>query len=212
VSLIWNAVDLEQFRPDLDAERMRLRQRFNWGERFVAAHIGNMSLAHDFDVLLDAAAALPEFAFVLAGGGSQVGYIEQRVQEQQLDNVVLTGILPHAEMPGLFLASDVCLIVFKDHPLFNGALPSKMFEAMATGTPIVAAIRGEAEALLRQTGAGIPIPIGDREAMIEALRALANSPEQRRQMGVAGRVYAEEHLSPLRVKESFLRVFRLVTA
>src|SRR5262245_23450001 len=52
VSLIQNAVDLEQFRPGLNTERIAMRNRFGLGDQFVAAHIGNMSLAHDFDLLM----------------------------------------------------------------------------------------------------------------------------------------------------------------
>lgn len=210
VSLIQNAVDLEQFRPGLDAEGVQIRQRLRLESKFVAAHVGNMSLAHDFDLLLDVAEALPALVFVLAGGGSQVRYIEQQVRARHLSNVLLTGILPHADVPGLWGASDVGLVVLKDHSLFDGALPSKMFEAMAAGKPVVAAVRGEAEMLLRQTGAGIPVPPGDSAAMAHALQMLAASPGRRRQMGAAGRSYAEQHLSPDRVKEAYAAVFRQV--
>ncbi len=209
VSLIQNAVDLDQFRPDVYGQA--IRQRYHLDGRFVVSHIGNMSLAHDFDLILDVAAALPEMVFVFAGGGSQMEYIKDRIAKQCLNNVILTGILPHSDMPTLWAATDVCLISLKDHPLFSGALPSKMFEALATGTPVVAAIRGEGTALLEQNQAGIVVPIGDASAMIAALKKLEESSELRAQLAANGRIYAERYLSPERVKQAYLDLFSRVS-
>lgn len=212
VTLIQNAVDLEQFRPGLDAAGQAMRQKLNLANKFVVSHIGNMSLAHDFDLILDAAAALPVMAFVLAGGGSQAEYIRRGIERRGLTNVTLTGVLPHQDMPGLWAATDVCLIAFKNHPLFSGALPSKMFEAFATGTPVVAAVTGEAEELLAATGAGVAVLPSDCPALVEALRSIQTSSERQRQMGRAGRAYAEAHLAPERVKQAYLDIFRRVAA
>ncbi len=210
VTLSRNAVDLAQFCPGQEAEGLAMRKRLGLIDRFVVGHIGNMSLAHDFDLLLEVAAALPEFTFVFAGGGSRAPYLTQQIQFRQLANVVLPGILPHHDMPALWAATDVCLISFKDHPLFDGALPSKMLEAMAMGVPVVAAARGETPGVLSRTGAGIAVPIGDQAAMMNALRQLASSPELRRTMGRAGRIYAETNLSPERVKRTIVSIFEKV--
>jgi glycosyltransferase involved in cell wall biosynthesis len=212
VTLIQNAVDLARFHPGLEAEGAAVRQKYNLEGKFVVSHIGNMSLAHDFELIMDVAAALPEYVFLFAGGGSRVDYVKEQITARSLKNVILTGILPHAEMPAIWAATDACLIAFKDHELFEGALPTKMFEAMATGTPVVAATRGEAQVVLERTRAGIATPPGNHQAMIEALRRLANSPEQRQQMGEAGWTYAQENLSPERIKQSFLRIFRQVVS
>src|SRR5690606_19394958 len=125
---------------------------------------------------------------------------------ERLENLLLPGVLPHDAMPALWAATDICLIAFKDHPLFAGALPSKMFEALATGTPVVAAVEGEARQLLQETGAGVAVPYGDRAALVAALQALAQAPERRATMGRAGRAYAETHLSTERVKKRFLSI------
>jgi glycosyltransferase involved in cell wall biosynthesis len=87
-----------------------------------------------------------------------------------------------------------------------------MFEALATGTPVVAAVRGEAETLLRETGAGLAVPPGDRAAMIDALRQLAAGPERRAAMSAAARAYAESALSPERVLQAYLDIFQRVAA
>lgn len=211
VTLLLNAVDLGRFRPGLDSERAAIRQRYQLDGALVAAHVGNISLMYDFECMLDVAAALPEVKFLFAGGGTQAPFIEEQVTARGLSNVVLTGVLPHDDMPAVWAGIDVLLLSLKAHPLFEGQLPAKMFEAMATGTPVVAAARGEARDLLTQTGAGIVVPIGDRQGMIDALRQLANTPERLQAMGTAGRAYAEAHLAPERVKAAFVEIFERVT-
>jgi glycosyltransferase involved in cell wall biosynthesis len=211
VTLIKNAVDLDQFRPrPASPERAAMRQQLGVGDRFTAVHVGNMSLTYDMDTILEAARDLPEVAFVFAGGGSQV----ERVAEAAhvLPNVTLTGVLPHDQMPALWAAADACLIALRDHSVAGGTLPAKMYEALATGTPIVAAIRGEGAALLEESGAGIVVSLADPGAMANALCDLAAHPERRQSLSAAGRAYAESHLSPQQVKDAYLAIFERVAS
>lgn len=203
VTLIKNAVDLTVFRPDQPQLRAETRARYGLDERFVAVHVGNMSLTYDFDLLLDVAAALPEIVFLFAGGGSQAESVQAHARERQLSNVVFLGVLPHQDMPGLWAAADACLIALGDHSVAGGTRPAKLYEALATGTPAVAAIRGEGAALLAEAGAGIVVPVGDRAAMIAALRELEQSPERRAALAAAGRAYAERELAPEPVKQAY---------
>ena len=206
VTLIKNAVDLAVFRPGQPELRAEVRARYGLGDRFVAVHIGNMSLTYDFDVLLAAAAALPEIIFLFAGGGSQAESVQARAQERQLANVIFVGVLPHEQMPGLWAAADACLIALGDHSVAGGTRPAKLYEALAAGTPVVAAIRGEGAALLEESGAGTVVPIGDSAAMVAALRGLAQSPERRVALSAAGRAYAERALSPEPVKRAYAEI------
>ncbi|MEO8392618.1 MAG: glycosyltransferase family 4 protein [Chloroflexota bacterium] len=210
VSLIKNAVDLASFHPNQAELRAAVRVRYGLGERFTAVHIGNMSLTYDFDILLDAAAALPEIAFLFAGGGSQGARIEAQIEERGLTNVQLAGVLPHEQMPGIWAAGDVALIALGDHSVAGGTRPAKLYEALATGTPVIAAIRGEGAALIEEANAGIVVPIGDSAAMIAALSKLKDSPELRAQMSAAGRAYAETALSPEHVKRAYVEIFERV--
>lgn len=210
VTQIQNAVDLDRFHPDMGEQGRAMRRRLGIGDEIVVGHIGNMSLAHDFDLLIDTAAALPQMTFVFAGSGSLAEHVEARIQNEHISNILLPGVLPHNEMPALWAATDICVIAFRPHALFDGALPSKMFEAMATGTPVVAAAQGETQRLLESTGAGIAVHPGDRNTMLNCLQRLANDPHERRAMALAGRQYALQNLSAFRVRDSFLKIFTQV--
>ncbi len=202
-TLIKNAVDLDVFRPGRADLRKAARERYGLEDRFVVVHVGNMSLTYDFEIMLRTAEALPEMTFVFAGGGSQGEQIEAKIRER--------GLLPHDEMPGIWAMADVSLIALGDHSVAGGTRPAKLYEALATGTPVVAAIRGEGAGLIDQSGAGIVVPIGDSHAMINALQRLQASPELRESMSIAGRKYAESALSPEPVKRAYEEIFERVT-
>lgn len=210
-TLIKNAVDLDTFRPHQPALRTEFRARYGLGGRFTVVHVGNMSLTYDFDTMLAAAAALPEMTFLFAGSGSQAGKLEAGIAELGLSNVILAGVLPHDAIPGVWAAADACLIALGDHSVAGGTRPAKLYEALATGTPVVAAIRGEGAALVEESGAGVVVPIADAAAMAAALKQLEADPERRAQMSAAGRAYAEANLSPQLVKQAYIDIFEHVS-
>lgn len=208
VTLIPNGVDLERFRPG-GGDGAAFRARLGIApDRAVALHIGNMSITYDFDLILTAAAAQPDIAFVFVGGGSQEPDIRQKVAERGLTNVTLAGVLPHDAMPDAWASGDLCLVAMGDHALASGTRPAKLYEALATGTPVVAAIRGEGAAVIDESGGGVATPVGDSSAYIESIGSLTADPARRAAMRAAGRAYAEAHFSPGQVKDAYLEVIR----
>ena len=211
VSLITNAVDLEAFAPVSESARAEAKTSLGLrADQTVAVHIGNMSLTYDFGPILDAAAALPDLAIVFAGSGSQAATIESQVKSRGLSNIRLLGLLPHNDMPRIWAASDICLISLANHSVADGTRPAKMYEAFATGTPVVAAIRGEGEALLKEANAGIVVGVGDSAGYIAALRDLKDNPARRQAISAAAREYAEATLSPQAVKDAYLAILQEV--
>ena len=211
VTLIQNAVDLRKFCPPTEDERLAARAKFGLDpDRFTIVHVGNMSLTYDFDLILNAAAQLPAVSFHFVGGGSQFERVRQQVEARKLTNVILAGTLPHTDMPSAWASADATLVALADHSVAGGTLPAKMYEGLATGTPIIAAIRGEGATLLQAAEAGVVVPIGDVNALVEAIRALAADPERRDQLAQAGRRYAEQHLAPERVKNGYLSLLQRI--
>jgi glycosyltransferase involved in cell wall biosynthesis len=92
----------------------------------------------------------------------------------------------------LLTAADICLVSLRDVPLFSSFIPSKMFEYLAAGKPVVAALTGEAAQILREAGAWV-VPPADSGAMAAAVRTLAADPERRQAMGQQGRCYVEKY-------------------
>jgi len=56
--------------------------------------------------------------------------------------------------------------------VFKTVLPSKMFEAMAAGCPVVLGVGGEARRVLEESEAGVGVAPGDPEALVAAIASL----------------------------------------
>lgn len=194
VFLLTNGVDTDKFRP---LSQAKARRDFAWGDKFTALYAGTHGLAHGLTTLLDAAERLhaqPAIQIVLAGDGATKKELVAEAQKRQLTNVHFLEPLPHDRMPQLLAAADVCLVPLKKLPLFEGALPSKIYEAMACARPIVLGVSGEASKLVgRDAGAAITVEPENADALAAAILHLYEHPEHAKLLMQRGQAFVEKH-------------------
>ena len=184
-ALMRPAVDLERFDPSAPPTGEQRPVR--------VLYAGTVGMAHGLATLLDAAAILedrtagPAVEAVIAGDGAEAPELRARLAEAGPGNVRMPGAVPSEEIPGLYADSDIALVMLRDVPLFHGALPTKMLEAMAAGRPVVLAARGESAALIEAEEAGVVVAPENPAALAAALAKLAADPEQRVRLGANGR-------------------------
>ena len=77
-------------------------------------------------------------------------------------NVTMLGRVPHERIPELYAEADAAVVLLRDKPLFEGALPTKMFEAMSAGRPLVLSAAGEAASLVEEASCGVVVPPSGR--------------------------------------------------
>lgn len=175
ISVIKNGVDLSRWDIDLDNGRLTaLRDEHSLKGKFVVSYIGTIGMAHRADVLLEAARHCndPEVVFMVVGTGAQRDEIEARQAELQLPNFRLVDKVPRETVPYLLALTDVSVVHLRKSPLFEAVIPSKIFEAMATRTPIVLGVEGESRDIIEKADAGIPVPPEDPKALNEAVLRL----------------------------------------
>ncbi|MFM2289698.1 MAG: hypothetical protein RL684_2841 [Pseudomonadota bacterium] len=175
VHVVVNGVDLDRYAPmPRDAE---LAAQFDLGDRFVVGYLGTHGMAHALDKVLEGVERLrhePGIAFFFAGGGAERARVEALVAERGLTNVRLIPRQPKEMMPRLWSLCDVALIPLRDTPVFATVIPSKLFECMGMGLPVVMSLpRGEATRIVEDTGCGIVVPPEDPAALADAICALA---------------------------------------
>ncbi|HEV2654201.1 MAG TPA: sugar transferase, partial [Ktedonobacteraceae bacterium] len=128
-----------------------------------------------------------------AGDGATKKDLVAEAQRRRLTNVHFLEPLPHERVPQLLAAADVCLIPLKKLPLFEGALPSKMYEAMACARPIVLSVAGEASRLAeRDAGAAIAVEPENADALADAILHLYEHPEHAELLMQQGRAFVEK--------------------
>jgi len=173
ISVITNGVDLERFRPQpLDKE---LRRKWNGEGKFVCAYVGTIGMAHGLEIVLDAAERLRDqgrndIVFWLVGEGARKAYLENEARQRGLkDRVIFTGRLPKEEMPRVLASADACLVHLRKTELFETVIPSKIFEMMAMGKPIIMGVRGEALRIVEESGAGVAMEPESAESLLKAI-------------------------------------------
>jgi glycosyltransferase involved in cell wall biosynthesis len=167
-------VDLALIHPD-PAGAAAIRARHGWEGRRIALYFGALGEANNLPVVLRAAARLrghPGLLFVLVGDGMKRQALEEERQAQGLDNVQILPPVPKEEARFYLSAADVCLVTLRDIPLFAGAIPTKLIDALACARPVLCGVRGEAQRIVEEAGAGWCFAPDDDRQLSELILAL----------------------------------------
>ena len=127
--------------------------------------------------------------FVLVGDGPERSPLEERIRQERISRVRIVPAQPRERVPALLAAADVALISL-GMPI-PGAVPSKIYEAMASSLPILLVASGEAARRVEDAQCGLTVAPGNLAGIAEACQRLATDPALREQMGSAGRQAAE---------------------
>jgi len=198
-----NGVDTSVFAPERATEAARAILHRD-GE-CVAVYAGLHGLAQGLDVLVDAADALPgdsNLDLVLLGDGPEKVAITGRVRDRRVPHVRLLDPRPHGEIPAILAAADVVIVPLRRH--LPGAVPSKLYEALASGRPVILMAEGEAAEIVRRNDAGIVVPPGNVTELVGALRMLALNAPLRRRFGANGRAAAVKYFDRSQIAAGFI--------
>jgi colanic acid biosynthesis glycosyl transferase WcaI len=179
---------------------------------FRVLYAGTVGMSQGVGTLVDAAELLEGDAgieIVIAGDGAEGPELRHRLAERGLDNVKMLGRVPHERIPELYAEADAAVVLLRDKPLFEGALPTKMFEAMSAGRPLVLSAAGEAATLVEESSCGVVVPPERPNELATALSELARDRERAGELGAAGREAVLEGYSR---ESAFDRWYGLLTS
>lgn len=189
VSVVYNWTDEGAFRPV--PRDPALAQQLGMAGRFNVVYAGNLGAFQGLDAVIRAAVLLkdvPQVQIVLTGTGQQEAELKQLGSRLQADNVRFLGGQPYRDMPAIHSLADVLLVHLKDLPFFTTTIPSKTQVALASGRPVLMAVRGDAADLVRRAQAGLTCEPANEQALAAAVRAFyAMDPAAREALGRNGR-------------------------
>lgn len=184
ISVVLNGVDTEFYSPRSKNEALLIESGLEG--KFVVGFLGTLGMAHALDSVLDAAAMLAkrtDIVFLLVGSGASRDALKDKAKSLDLENVVFLPRQPKSAMPSLWSLCDVSLITLKDQPLFATVIPSKIFESMGMGLPIVLSLpEGEASKVIRETKSGVVVPPENPQVLAATVRRLADDRRELRQL------------------------------
>jgi glycosyltransferase involved in cell wall biosynthesis len=214
VVFVPNGADVESFRPgprDND-----VRRELGWGDRFVAMYAGAHGRANALGQLVEAAALLrdrPDVLIACVGDGPERPALEADARRRGLDNVVFYGAQPKDRMPAFVNACDVGAAVLQDNPTFRTVYPNKVFDYMACERPTLLAIDGVARRLVcDEARAGVFAQPEDAASIAAAIRALADDPEGRAEMGRRGRAWVLANATRESLASRYLAIMEALVA
>jgi len=191
VAVVTNGADLSRFAPRARDEA--LAAELGLGGCFVGGYVGTHGMAHALETLLEAAARLrrmpggERIRMLLLGDGAAKAELVAKAKAMGLDNVVFVDTVPKDQVARYWSLLDVSIIHLKKTELFTTVIPSKLFECMAMGVPVLHGVEGESAEIVEREGAGLTFPPEDARTLAGHLVALAADPARLRALGEAGR-------------------------
>lgn len=202
--LLSNGADTGRFGPE--KKTIEGRTRLTSKDEFVVLYAGLHGLAQGLEQIIDAAAELrhdENFRFALMGDGPQKQQLIQRARRLQLQNVTFLDPVSADHMPEILAAADLIVVPLgMDIP---GAVPSKLYEAMATGRAIVLVANGEAAEIVHQYEAGLVVAPGDIHSLALAFQKVREDAHLTGRLGEHARTAAVRHFDRRSIAVPFIR-------
>lgn len=207
--VLWvpNGVDLgaiAQAKDSGDPQQARARLGIAPGD-LVLTYAGIIGHAQGLEVVLRAASMLKHgsnFHFLLIGDGPEKAMLQSMKAELGVDGVRFVDRMPRAELLSLLRATDAVVVPLRRNDLFKGAIPSKIFEALALGKPLLLGVEGEAKELfIDQGGAGLAFVPEDPRSLAEAAQRYASDRLLLDKHGASGARYVRERFDRTVISE-----------
>ena len=163
-------------------------------DRFLVTFAGTHGIAQALPSVLDAAARLDgSFHIAFVGDGPVKEMVVADAERRGIENVSFHQQVPLDRIMQVLSASDALLVPLSAQPTFESFVPSKMIDFMATAKPVVLSAAGESARILSEAAAGIVVPPEDPDALADAIRWLAEHPQESEEMGRLGREFARSY-------------------
>ncbi|MFH0910633.1 MAG: glycosyltransferase family 4 protein [Planctomycetota bacterium] len=195
IKVVRNGVDLPRYSPR--PRNASLAREWGIDDRFTVGYLGTLGMAHALEKVLDAAELLKnheDIRFLFVGPGAARDGLVAESQARRLGNVIFIPPQPKENMPEYWSLCDAALVHLKDSPVFASVIPSKIFEAMGMGKPILlAAPQGEASQIVEGEEAGLCLPPEDPNALAQAVLRLKEDAGLHRRLSQASLAAAPKY-------------------
>lgn len=206
-----NGVDLKYYNASTVESQWRELNGFR-ADQLLLLYAGIIGHAQGLEVLLKAAHQLQQGGhsgaqFILLGDGPVRADLQRMQKDLQLLNVHFFDPVTKSEIPGIVKSVDMAVVPLKKLPLFEGAIPSKIFENLAMEKPVLLGVDGEAKTLFIDEGkAGLHFRPEDHDHLAEQIREVLAGKVDVAAMGRNGRDYVMRKFNRDTIASHFYKV------
>jgi glycosyltransferase involved in cell wall biosynthesis len=166
---------------------------------FVAGYTGHLYPGRGTALIFELAARLPDVVFLLVGGEPpHVANLRKQAQSRGLENILLTGFVPNAELSLYQAACDMLLMPYQQQVAASSGgdiarylSPMKLFEYLASGRVILSSDLPVLQEVLNAENA-ILLPPDNPDAWVAAIQNLRHHPEKHTQLAIQAKRDAQK--------------------
>ncbi len=215
IDVITNGVDLSNFSPLPKDVGLGLELGLN--NCFVAGYIGTHGLAHGLETLLDAAQILQQvpgaesIRILFLGDGAKKAELVQSANTRSLRNVVFVASVPKHQVPRYWSLLDLSIIHLRKTDLFTSVIPSKLFECMGMGIPVLHGVAGESATIVQTEQVGEVFESDNAQQLVDALLQLRANEKRFKSYQVNGLAAAKRY-DRKQLAENMLKILKELIA
>lgn len=197
VEVVMNGALTHHF--DQNRKVSSFRQNHLDSNSFTITYAGNIGLAQGLEHIVEAAEHLSQnngnARFLILGEGPKKETLQKTAEEKGLSNIHFEGRVPLGEAVKYLMASHALLVPLAQDDIYKMFIPSKLFDSMAAGKPVLLSVDGEARTILEKSKAGLYYEAENAKQLAESVEYLQANPEESRRMGENGYKAAREYYS-----------------
>ena len=206
-----NGVDLNYYKPQEVVSNWRTENGFSEADILIL-YAGIIGHAQGLETILLAAEKLKNqhrVHFILVGDGPVKIDLLALKEQLNVQNVHFFEPVTKLQMPFVLKACDLSVIPLKKLPLFEGAIPSKIFECIAMEIPILLGVQGEAKTLFIEEGnCGLAFEPENAQDLAQQIEAVLAGQYDLKALGANGRIFAAKKFDRNNIARDFLQTLQ----
>jgi len=178
IDVVTNGVDMSRFSPR--SKDPALLRELQLEGKFVAGYVGTHGMAHALETVLQAAQILksePRTVVLLLGDGARKEALRREAEAMGLTNVIFIDSVSKEAVTRYWSILDVSIIHLRRTELFTTVIPSKLFECMGMGIPVLLGVAGEAAQIVEEHGVGLVFEPESPSLLAAGIRRFLTQPQ-----------------------------------
>lgn len=178
IKIVTNGANLSAFsRRGKDNS---LVKKYKLKNKFTIGYIGTHGLAHSLETIISVAEILQtkeskcNFQFIFVGDGASKVNLETLANEKKLRNVIFVDNVSKEDVVRYWSILDLSIVHLKKNDVFKTVIPSKIFESMAMGVPIIHCVEGESAEIISHHNVGVVAEPENKKEIADAIVSVSS--------------------------------------
>ena len=215
ITIIPNWADVDEIYP-MPKNQNALLKELDLEGKFMVLCAGNMGRAQAIEMMFQAANLLKNnksIHFLFIGSGAKKPWMYHAVSEMHIKNVTILNQRPRHDQINFLNACDINMVSLVSG-MTGAGVPSRMYNIMAAGKPIVAIAPSDSELcrVVMEEEIGWIVSPNQPNLLKDVILEAYSNPHRLKEMGTKARLEAENKYSPQSILNEYCKLIRSLNA